>query len=44
VARFAADVVSVTANGGRAVGRDAVRAAHEAAFAGTLKDVVAGRR
>jgi uncharacterized protein (TIGR02246 family) len=41
VARFAADTVSVTASGARAVGREAVRAAHEAAFAGALKAVVA---
>ncbi|MDT7580041.1 MAG: hypothetical protein QOK35_1305 [Pseudonocardiales bacterium] len=33
VARFAADTRSVTAAGRRAVGREAVRAAHESAFA-----------
>ncbi|WP_244929556.1 SgcJ/EcaC family oxidoreductase [Nocardioides sp. W7] len=33
VARFAPDARSVIANGARAVGRDAIRAAHVAAFA-----------
>jgi uncharacterized protein (TIGR02246 family) len=41
VARFADDTVSVTASGTRAIGRAAVRAAHEAAFAGPLRAVVA---
>lgn len=41
VARFADDTVSVTASGARVVGRAAVRAAHEAAFAGPLRAVVA---
>ena len=41
VARFAADARSVTADGRRAVGRDAVRAAHAAAFAGPLATVTA---
>jgi uncharacterized protein (TIGR02246 family) len=39
--RFTPDARSVTASGARAVGRDAIRAAHEAAFAGQLATTVA---
>jgi uncharacterized protein (TIGR02246 family) len=38
---FTPDARSVTADGARAVGRDAIRAAHQAAFAGSLATTVA---
>ena len=41
VNRFAADARSVTADGSRSIGRDAIRAAHVKAFAGSLATTVA---
>ena len=41
VSRFAADARSVTADGSRAIGREAIRTAHVKAFAGSLATTVA---